>query len=351
MTLDATATSNNSIHHQTGSGPIDGAPAKEVAKLPWLSKEAALTAENRVYDNPHFYMHNRPKKVVKRISRTIFSDGTESIKIEFLLSEREVDRVEAQQIRQTQERHERRHLTAFSEPSAKVAAILNAGNAVATDSNDEVYHENNTVYADSNTMSFNVNKMRQAVDSQNNFGTGSAKLTAAKGRSTSNSAASGYGMDDDESEIVKRMRTTKRSNTAEYYQHSRIPRVSFAAKLEKELYVLWDSRDAEYFRFPVDLQNYPNYLSLVSTPISLNDIRHKIVRYEYETIEQFKADFALIVINSEKFNGRDHAVTKKAQNLYSNLLGSLEHDSKIFGVQNDPFRKLEELVRRKKSHN
>ena len=59
-------------------------------------------------DDPFGPTWARPQKVVKRITRTVHEDGTEVIKVQFIVSESEVQRVERETVRNWRERESRK---------------------------------------------------------------------------------------------------------------------------------------------------------------------------------------------------------------------------------------------------
>ena len=59
-------------------------------------------------DDPFGSHWIRPQKVVKRITRTVHEDGTEVIKVQFIISDNEVQRVEREMVRNRRERESRK---------------------------------------------------------------------------------------------------------------------------------------------------------------------------------------------------------------------------------------------------
>ncbi|ORY41606.1 hypothetical protein BCR33DRAFT_767451 [Rhizoclosmatium globosum] len=66
------------------------------------------------------------------------------------------------------------------------------------------------------------------------------------------------------------------------------------------------------FCFPVSREIFPDYHTLVKTPISLEEIKTKCANATYKSAEQFTSDITLIYENSALYNGVDHALTKIA---------------------------------------
>jgi len=79
------------------------------------------------------------------------------------------------------------------------------------------------------------------------------------------------------------------------------------------------------FSAPVDpvALNIPTYRSIVKKPMDLGTMQEKLNRGEYENCKEFEADFRLMCDNCYKFNGKDHIVSKMAQDLEAHLTSLL----------------------------
>lgn len=75
------------------------------------------------------------------------------------------------------------------------------------------------------------------------------------------------------------------------------------------------------FLAPVDpvALNIPTYRSIVKKPMDLGTMQEKLNRGEYENCKEFEADFRLMCDNCYKFNGKEHIVSKMAQDLEAHL--------------------------------
>jgi hypothetical protein len=210
----------------------------------------------------HLGMTPRPRRAVKRVSRIVRSDGSESVRIELIFIDSEVDRVECLSYRSKIDRESKRY--ANSSQSSEEAA------AVALDDDDALDFLPTSV----NAMKINLTKLRQAVD-QNNALKKKEAAAVAEGneqlliiRGTGNSCSVG--------------KSAGKSNkrTLLSLVNSRIPRVSFAVRLEKEVMELWRTKLANVFWYPVNFMNAPGYYSRIQHPICLSDIREKIASYQ-----------------------------------------------------------------------
>jgi bromodomain-containing factor 1 len=79
------------------------------------------------------------------------------------------------------------------------------------------------------------------------------------------------------------------------------------------------------FSVPVDpvALNIPNYRSIVKKPMDISTITEKLGQGHYENAKEFEADFRLMCDNCYKFNGKEHVVSKMAQDLEAQLTTSM----------------------------
>jgi hypothetical protein len=130
--------------------------------------------------------------------------------------------------------------------------------------------------------------------------------------------------------------------------NTRVPKISFAVRLEEEVMKIWNNKNSVPFRVAVNAFDAPGYYQRVTDPISLTDIREKIVSYQYETAAALLEDFAKMVRNSELYNGPSHFVTAAANKLLNMLQINLRHDREHLGAEHDSIGIMEEAIRRKK---
>lgn len=65
----------------------------------------------------------------------------------------------------------------------------------------------------------------------------------------------------------------------------------------------WDS--AQIFAQPVDLNEVPDYLNYIDKPMDFWTMEQKLRRHEYANLDQFEADFRLVVDNCTTYNSKD----------------------------------------------
>ncbi len=261
-----------------------------------------------------------PKKVVRRLTRTVLPDGSETIKVDFLFEQTEVRRVEQSASKLAKERQQRRLLlTAFTDMSA-------IGRRRVEDEDDGL----------PSSMTLNVSKMKKLASQQN-----ADTLVLKKGK--------GRGGRDQDGDAVYINKPSKRmAGTApNALLQARLPRVCLAARLEKELMSLWKSKNAHFFWHPVDSNVLPTYYSRITNPVSLSDMRDKVSQLEYSTAQQLLEDMRLMADNAELFNGKANVVSVTAKRMLDQLTSSLAHDRTHFGSEKDSIALLEQAIQRK----
>ena len=307
----------------------------------WVEQGAGQGLSQPLVERPAI---RYPAKVVRRLTRSTTLEGKEVLRVEFIFSEQEVQRIETVAERARLERKEKRTTTALSHhPFARSAG--RHGDRHGTDSDDELLASNPT-------MSLNVSKLRQRVDEHNQI---QAFVPSKKDRTLtiktsklSKQQAANFQHDKELEILANQSKSSKRSLLSQQYINPRLPRVSLAVRLEKEVMQVWTRKEAEVFRFPVDRSQLPQYYAVISQPISLQDIREKTVSYRYETVEDFLADFRLMYENSERFNGKLHGITLNAKKIYETLRVNIDHEREMYKDQNY-FHKLEGMIAQKKS--
>ncbi|TID31314.1 hypothetical protein CANINC_000102 [Pichia inconspicua] len=80
-------------------------------------------------------------------------------------------------------------------------------------------------------------------------------------------------------------------------------------------------KDAAPFLHPVDTVklNIPFYYNYIQRPMDLSTMEKKLSANAYATPNELAADFALMVSNCEKFNGKDSAISQMARNIHASF--------------------------------
>ena len=265
----------------------------------------------------------RPRRVVKRIIRTVLSDGTETVRVEFVFAESEVERVERVSLRWKKEREARR--------SATAAGGYAVGGGAGPEEEEEADDIAPTSMA---SMKINLSRIKKVVDQNNQM----LRKERAAEEQDPYSIAYETG--------TKPAKSSKRSVGTVI--NNRVPRISFAVRLEEEVMKIWNNKHSIPFRVPVNAFDAPGYYQRVTDPICLTDIREKVVSYQYETAAALLEDFAKMVRNAEIYNGTAHYITTAANKLLNMLQINLRHDREHLGAEHDSIGIMEEAIRRKK---
>lgn len=83
---------------------------------------------------------------------------------------------------------------------------------------------------------------------------------------------------------------------------------------------------AKFFLEPVDpvALNIPTYAEIIKNPMDLRTLDNNLRNDKYNTVDEFMADFNLIVQNALTFNGPTHGVTTHAMNMKASFEKHLE---------------------------
>jgi len=243
----------------------------------------------------------RPQKVVKRVRRVIDDTGEETLYIEYIIDDNEVERVSGEKETKVKKKNLR----------------------------SSIVQEKYDIYEEENEKSVKVT---------NNKLTFKVKIGGGKDQLQQK------GMQLQEADqYVKPKPSNARGNlNMKYY---RLPHITLAVKLEKELMSVWNAGKGKKFfafRYPVS-ETYPGYYEKIEHPMSLSVIREKLGERKYLTLQSFMDDVNLIAQNCELFNGPNSELTKSAHQLVSQLVTNLTHDAR----SKDQIKQLEESIKKK----
>ena len=71
-----------------------------------------------------------------------------------------------------------------------------------------------------------------------------------------------------------------------------------------------------FFSIPVNVKKVTDYLRIIKAPMDLGTMKKKAQKREYSSLEEFQADFDLIVSNAKLYNGPDSVYSKEAEKLH-----------------------------------
>lgn len=106
-------------------------------------------------------------------------------------------------------------------------------------------------------------------------------------------------------ELMRKREKLKREQLRLHQQATELrlcPRDVFLRRL---LGRLRDHDPTGIFAQPVNLAEVPDYLSYITTPMDFWTMEQKVRRHEYASLDQFEADFRLVVDNCTTYNSRD----------------------------------------------
>jgi hypothetical protein len=294
-------------------------------------------------------------KVVKHVKRYIMDDGTEKIEVRFIVHDEDVERVLRNE--RLAGNHERRSQQQREEdiakgitPRKRIGNFLSDFNEPNFDSGGKrkgrrsLDHDDyeDELDGESTGLTLKVGIFRNRAEKHTN--------KVAREREAEESM-----YERDFAAVNKKARTKARQSRGSSYiqrciskqRNSRLPHVLLASNLEMIWHSIFVKKDASWFRFPVDLTRYPDYTRYVQQPMSLQDIREKIVSYSYHTVEAFVNDLKLIVSNCAKYNREDNKLTQIAAKLVDNAIqllaaegGGDSKDSYGFFVQENDIKTL-----------
>lgn len=103
------------------------------------------------------------------------------------------------------------------------------------------------------------------------------------------------------------------------------------------LELIWQQSDAEPFREPVDTEEFPDYLTVVKTPMDLSTVRSRLLDEDHGNPHDFARDIRLIFSNSKNFNTNKHsqifAMTCRLSSLFEDHMKKIIQDWKTAQIR------------------
>ncbi|XP_044764179.1 peregrin [Coccinella septempunctata] len=106
-------------------------------------------------------------------------------------------------------------------------------------------------------------------------------------------------------ELVRKREKTKLLYTKYVEKCYKIQLKPFQASLENVLNLIAAKDTNEIFSEPVDLEEVPDYMTVVSEPMDLSTMKAKLDREEYPDLKSMEKDFDLMIANCLAYNNRD----------------------------------------------
>eukprot|EP01033_Poteriospumella_lacustris_P010654 gene10653-7583_t len=359
------------------------------------AENAAAEARRREMKRQLLQSVARPQKVVRRIERSYLADGRCVVTVRFVFDQAAVLRVEAAQAAQQSLRIARRLEPQKMEAHVwrRLRVLQNASGASTSTAQPQALQlSQGGVYVPGQGLVAQVYAVNDYDEEHVAGGFGGSALGGAlslslhrpadddafafshaggggggRGRRGRGSHSHGHGAlgspdgfddgghdvqvgEEEVARLQQSMTSSRRHKSpVEKIQNARLPHVTLAALLETEIMRLWTQPIAELFRWPVDTDKLPNYLSVVAQPIALSDMRHRAVSFQYSSARELTSDVAQMVGNAEAFNGRESPIAKNARKLLTTLQANLQHHATIFGPHGDVYALLEMLLAKQRA--
>ncbi|KAL3270797.1 hypothetical protein HHI36_021320 [Cryptolaemus montrouzieri] len=106
-------------------------------------------------------------------------------------------------------------------------------------------------------------------------------------------------------ELVRKREKTKLLYTKHLEKCYKIQLKPLEASLENVLNLIAAKDTNEIFSEPVDLEEVPDYMTVVTEPMDLSTMRAKLEREEYPDLKSMEKDFDLMIANCLAYNNRD----------------------------------------------
>ncbi|OQR74143.1 bromodomain and WD repeat-containing protein 3-like [Tropilaelaps mercedesae] len=88
--------------------------------------------------------------------------------------------------------------------------------------------------------------------------------------------------------------------------------------------------DSQPFRSPVDLEQFPDYLDVVDSPMDLSTVSQRLTNADYANPEEFARDMQLIFTNSKNYNtnkrSRIYSMTCRLSAMFENEMRAIVHE-------------------------
>ncbi|KAK7486575.1 hypothetical protein BaRGS_00022241 [Batillaria attramentaria] len=116
-------------------------------------------------------------------------------------------------------------------------------------------------------------------------------------------------------ELIRKREKLKREQLRLHQMALELQLQPFALLLRQTLDQLQEKDTDSIFAQPVSLEEVPDYLEYVDTPMDFSTMHSKVEGHEYRSFDEFQADFELIVNNCMTYNEKDTMYYKNAVKL------------------------------------
>ncbi|KAK3103635.1 hypothetical protein FSP39_020657 [Pinctada imbricata] len=116
-------------------------------------------------------------------------------------------------------------------------------------------------------------------------------------------------------ELIRKREKIKREQLRVHQMAMELQLQPFAVLLRNTLDLLVDKDTSSFFTEPVSLEEVPDYRDYIDHPMDFETMRNKIDNHQYKTMDDFEADFDLIIKNCMKYNAKDTVFYRAAVKL------------------------------------
>ncbi|CAM9459566.1 unnamed protein product [Ectocarpus fasciculatus] len=257
-----------------------------------------------------------PAQAVRRITRTVGPDGTETVRVSYSLRRQDLVRLDARGGKKQ---------SALSKTAAASGGVSGASPLsfflprpqASAESKAAAYEERGAAAGQEET----VLKIR--------LKTGGLTTAAPKENKKKRRRSSTEGRVRKPEENIYAIQRQNSRSTVES-RDSR-PRNRMRSLLTGVVKNLSERPDSIYFRAPVK-RNVPDYYTKIKKPMDLRTIQDKINNFDYTSRENLIADMRQLVTNAEIYNGHGHVLAQNARDIMADCQAQLE-DPEIAEVE------------------
>ncbi|XP_059191380.1 bromodomain-containing protein 1-like isoform X1 [Centropristis striata] len=116
-------------------------------------------------------------------------------------------------------------------------------------------------------------------------------------------------------ELIRKREKLKREEMKLQQSALEVQLTPFSILLRAVLSQLQEKDQYSIFAQPVNVKEVPDYLDHIKNPMDFSTMRKRIDAYDYRSLEEFEADFDLIIFNCMKYNAKDTFFYKAGQRM------------------------------------
>ncbi|KAM7170284.1 bromodomain and PHD finger-containing protein 3 isoform 1-T1 [Macrochelys suwanniensis] len=139
-------------------------------------------------------------------------------------------------------------------------------------------------------------------------------------------------------ELIRKREKLKREQVKVQQAAMELQLTPFNVLLRTTLDLLQEKDPAQIFAEPVNLNEVPDYLEFISSPMDFSTMRRKLESHLYRTLDEFEEDFNLIVTNCMRYNAKDtifHRAAVRLRDLGGAILRHARRQAENIGFDTD----------------